>query len=261
MRIAAVLPMVFAALVLAVSSGCQDKPESGATSGPAREKDAAMRYEVVRAAQPIPIDANWDKPAWQNARPVELTYYMGDKPAHFPKVQAKLAYDPANLYVIFRVEDNYVRAVAAKHQDAVCRDSCCEFFFTPGTDVAKGYFNLEMNCGGTMLLNYQVVPWKNQIKLTDEELSRVEVAHSLPKNVNPEIAKPTVWTIEYRFPVELMGAYLPTAAKPAPGVEWRANLYKCADATSHPHWLTWSKVDRPRPDFHVPEYFGTLVFK
>jgi hypothetical protein len=51
-----------------------------------------------------------------------------------------------------------------------------------------------------------------------------------------------------------------TFVKPAPGVKWRANLYKCADATSHPHWLTWSKVDYNRPNFHLPDYFGELEF-
>lgn len=224
-------------------------------------KDAPMQYQVKRVAQPITIDARWDKPAWQSVQPVELKYYMGEKPEHLPKVQAKVAYDEKNVYVIFRVEDRYVRAVAPKHQGLVCRDSCVEFFFAPGTDVTKGYFNLEMNCGGTMLLHFQLIPRKNMVPLTDEDLARIEVAATQPRLIDPEIAEPTTWSVEYRIPVEIMEKYLPDAAKPAPGVEWRANFFKCADATSHPHWLTWNKVERPRPDFHVPEYFGTLVFE
>ena len=230
-------------------------------SGMGRGKDSGMRYEVNRVDQPITIDAGWDKPAWQKVQPLELTYYMGDKPAHFPRVQAKVAYDAANLYVIFRVKDNYVRAVAQKHQDMVCRDSCVEFFFAPGTDVTKGYFNLETNCGGTMLMHFVTVPRKDNKPVSDELLDQIDIAHSQPKIVNPEVAEPTVWTLEYRLPLALAAHYLPNAPKPAPGVEWRANFFKCADQTSHPHWLTWSKVERPRPDFHVPEYFGTIVFK
>jgi hypothetical protein len=220
-----------------------------------------MRYEVVRVDEPVKIDANWDKPVWQKVQPLEVARYMGDKPEHFPKVQAKLAYDPANVYVIFRVEDNYVRAVAKKHQDMVCRDSCAEFFFAPGLDVAKGYFNLETNCGGTMLMHFVTVPRKVAQPVPDELMDQIEVAHSLPKIVDPEIAQPTVWTLEYRIPMAIVDRFLPSAPKPAPGVEWRANFFKCADQTSHPHWLTWAKVDRPKPDFHVPEYFGTIVFK
>ena len=57
----------------------------------------------------------------------------------------------------------------------------------------------------------------------------------------------------------MLRRYAPVAL-PGPGVSWRANLYQCGDETSHPRWLTWSRVDLPSPDFHRPEFFGTLVF-
>ncbi len=232
------------------------------SGGPAtRGKDAPMKYEVARVKTPITIDAKWDKPAWHDIKPLDLTHYMGDKPAHFPKVQAKAAYDADHLYVIFHVQDNYVRAVAKKNQGPVCQDSCAEFFVTPGTDVKKGYFNLEANCGGTILMGYHLIPRKDAKGPSLRELAQIKIAHTMPKIVEPEIAKPTTWTIEYAIPFKLLAKYMPSAVAPAPGVEWRANFYKCADKTSHPHWLTWSKVDRPKPDFHVPEFFGTLVFK
>lgn len=243
-----------AGLAVLLAGGCSE-------SSRGKETFMSYSYQVHRVAQPITIDADWDKPAWRNVKPLTVGEYMGDKPKHFPKVQAKLAYDEANVYVIFRVEDRYVRAVAPHHQGMVCRDSCAEFFFAPGMDVSKGYFNLEMNCGGTMLLHFQVIPRKDMVPLTDEEVGRIEVAASQPRIIDPEIAEPTVWTIEYRMPVSIIDRYLPDADKPAPGVQWRANFFKCADATSHPHWLTWAKVNRVKPDFHVPEDFGVLVFK
>jgi hypothetical protein len=88
------------------------------------------------------------------------------------------------------------------------------------------------------------------------------VAHSLPKIVDPEIADATEWTVAYRLPVDMFSKYFPaTIQQPASGVSWRANLYKCADDTSHPHWLTWSPVAFERPDFHRPQSFGLLVFQ
>ena len=63
-----------------------------------------MKYVVQRTNEPVTIDANWDKPVWQKVQPLELTYFMGDKPEHMPKTQAKLLYDDKNVYVIFRVE-------------------------------------------------------------------------------------------------------------------------------------------------------------
>jgi hypothetical protein len=209
---------------------------------------------------PITPDAVWDKPAWSGVPAIELTQFMGARPAHFPRTQARLGYDERFVYVIFRVEDRYVRAVAPRHQGDVCRDSCVEFFFTPGEDVTAGYFNLEMNCGGTMLFNYQVVPWKDVVLVRQADLQRVEVAHSMPRIVEPEISEPTTWTVEYRIPIDLLATYHPRARTPAAGVVWRGNLYKCADATSQPHWLTWAQVANPTPNFHLPQYFGRLIF-
>ena len=60
--------------------------------------------------------------------------------------------------------------------------------------------------------------------------------------------------------MQILSTYAPVTA-PGPGVAWRANFYKCADASSHPHWLTWAPVDWPQPDFHRKEFFGTLVFE
>ena len=94
-----------------------------------------------------------------------------------------------------------------------------------------------------------------------QDCDRVEIAHSLPKFVDPETEELTTWTLEYRLPFYIIKKYCPDASNPKPGVNWKANFYKCADGTSHPHWLTWSFVDHPTPRFHMPEHFGMLKFE
>ncbi len=209
---------------------------------------------------PHTIDADWDKAAWQGILPLQLNHFMGERPKHFPRVLSKLAYDDEAIYVIFRVEDRYVRAVAQDHQGPVFKDSCVEFFFSPGTDSKDGYFNLEMNCGGTMLFHHQPKPRTNSQNILPDDIAQIEVAHSLPTIVDPEITDPTTWVVEYRIPFEILAKYH-ELEKPESGSVWRANLYKCADDTSHPHWLTWAPVEFSRPNFHLPEYFGTLKFQ
>ena len=202
-----------------------------------------------------------NKPQWKKTEAIDITLYMGKKPEFIPKVQAKLLYDDDYVYAIFRTDDSYVRAVETNNQGSVCRDSCVEFFFTPNLDISTGYFNLETNCIGTALLNYQLIPWQNIIKLEEAEIKQMNIAHSMPKKViDPEITTPTTWYIEYRLPVEILSRYNKKVEKPAPGVKWRANFYKCADETSKPHWITWSYIDKENPDFHVPQDFGTLEF-
>jgi len=79
---------------------------------------------------------------------------MEPHPDHFPRTAFKIAYTQDAVHLIFLVADRYVRAMATGHQQNVCADSCVEFFFSPGPDTAIGYFNLEINCGGTVLFHF-----------------------------------------------------------------------------------------------------------
>ncbi len=219
-------------------------------------------YEVKRTESEPKLRGDWGGPFWKEAEALVIDNYMGSEPEHKPLSKAKLLYDDDKLYVIFRVDDQYVKAVERGYQGMVCRDSCAEFFFTAGEDIEKGYFNLEMNCGGQALFHFQRKPREEEFRtpITKTDFERIKVYHSLPKIVDPEISEPLVWIIEYSIPFEVLDNYT-EIIKPKPGVKWRANFFKCADDTSHPHWLTWSKVDLPAPDFHRPEFFGTLIFK
>ncbi len=219
-----------------------------------------MTYLVKRIHRTVEINSVWDKNPWKQIEPVQLNFFMGEKPNHFPVTQAKLAYDNSALYVIFKVQDRYIRAVAKKHQDEVCNDSCVEFFFTPENSIQNGYFNLEMNCGGIMLFRYQT---KSGIEMKDIDsayLNQIELSHSMPESVNPELTTPVDWTVEYRLPFSILEKYY-AMDQPNTNVIWRVNFYKCADKTSHPHWLTWAKVNFQNPNFHLPEFFGFVKFE
>jgi hypothetical protein len=217
-------------------------------------------YSVTRWNGPINIDAQWEKDPWARVSPLRLEHHMGNIPKHFPAVEAKLAYDETRIYLIFRVNDRYVCARKESFQERVCEDSCVEFFFTPGDDISDGYFNLEVNCGGTALFHHQKGRGIADTAITRLDFRQVSIAHSLPKKIDPEIAEPVTWAVEYSLPVSILANYAPVS-QPEPGVIWRANLYKCADGSSHPHWLTWALVEAPSPDFHRPECFGRLVFE
>jgi len=221
--------------------------------------DPLPRYKVLRARERIVPDARWEKQPWDQVPSLFLSQWMGEPPAHRPGTHAKLLYDDTFLYIIFRVEDAFVRCLVTDYQGPVHTDSCVEFFFTPGLNLADGYFNLETNCGGTVVFRHQLTR-NERCLVINAEIGRVlAVAHTMPRLVDPEIANPATWCVEYRIPHAALAAYAPVT-KPEPGVVWRANFYKCGDSTSHPHWLTWAKVDWPKPDFHRKEFFGELEF-
>ena len=221
-----------------------------------------MTYRIAKLPSSADVTLDWSAPPWQDVVPLRVANFMGRKPIHFPTVAAKVGDNDDAIFVIFRVDDQYVRAVADAHQGAICNDSCVEFFFTPNADTTLGYFNLEMNCGGTMLFHFQRKPRQAPSVLTPDDIDQVTVAHSQPRQVDPEIVEPTEWFVAYRVPFDLIRKRFPDDfSEPASGVRWRGNFYKCADRTSHPHWLTWAPVSRPQPDFHRPESFGILEFE
>jgi len=228
-------------------------------SMPYSDSPAEPVYTVSKLQHPVEINAVWDKAPWNTIEALTLRHYMGDKPDHFPVVYAKVAYDDQAIYVIFKVEDQYVIATAEDYLGQVWRDSCVEFFFTPDEDSNKGYFNFEMNCGGTVYFQFQTSPGVNTVQIAESDFQKITIAHTMPKIVRPEIKEPTIWIVEYRMPFSILNTYF-DITKPVPGVTWRANFNKCADQCSFPHWLTWAKIDHPKPAFHKPQYFGVLEF-
>ena len=225
-------------------------------------KPADEVYKVSKLKGSIKIDANWDKAEWKNVGIVKVDKYMGTIPKFKPTVEAKMMYDEHNVYVIFRVKDRYVRSVVQEYNGNVSGDSCVEFFFAPDSSLPQHYFNLEINAGGTPLIFYIAPPYPsaNFVKLQASEIEQIEIAHSLPSKVDPEISEPVTWTIEYRIPLTMLSKFS-NVTKPAPGVIWKANFYKTGSRTSNPNYITWNFVDNPRPNFHLPQFFGTLIFQ
>jgi len=207
----------------------------------------------------MPIDGLWDKPEWNNVPTLSIKNRMGDEPRFQPLTEAKVKYDAANLYVIFRVRDKFVKSVVTQYNGNVSGDSCVEFFFSPDVNEPLQYFNLEVNAGGTPLIFFIENPWSKYIRLPDEAIAQIEIAHSLPAVVDPEIKEDVTWTVEYRIPLEMLRKFS-RITTPAKGVTWRANFYKTGSETSNPHYYTWAPVVNPVPNFHLPEYFGKITF-
>jgi hypothetical protein len=222
----------------------------------------SMSYRASRAPAPPPLDGEWEASEWSAVRPAEVAWFHPAGSGHRPRTLVRVLYDRESLYVFFRVEDRYVRAVASGFQGPVYEDSCVEFFVRPRQEA--GYFNFEMNCGGTLLLYYIEDPRRRAggfarfVKVDERHVAGMKVHHSLPRVVEPESTRPVTWTVAYNVPLSLLREYAGEVS-PDPGCPWRCNFYKCGDKTSHPHWGAWSPVGEEL-NFHQPERFGTLEF-
>jgi hypothetical protein len=211
-------------------------------------------YEVARMKSSPKIDANWNKKEWSKIKAVKVDNFLWNEPKFKPEVEAKMAYDKDNIYLIYQVKDQYVRSVATQINGKVWEDSAIEFFFAPDTEKPDNYFNLEINAGGTPLLHYRTS------RPSADDIRQIEIATTLPKVIDPVINEPTTWTIEIRIPLAMLTKYA-VVSTPAKGVSWRGNFYKIAENNGNQHFGAWSSIDAPRPNFHLPKFFGHLKFK
>jgi len=224
--------------------------------------NAKMKNTTInKATTTPPLTGDWNHECWDAAETIEINLFRPESSDHQPTTEARLLYDKNGLHLIFRVQDKYVRSTHTEFNDCVCHDSCVEFFVKPKSD--KGYINFETNCGGTLLASYVEDPTRGKNgfakyqKLTTTDEQMVSIYHSMPKTVEPELTEPTTWINQLYIPFELFEKYVGELGDVS-GQTWRANLYKCGDKTSHPHWVSWNPVTEL--NFHLPECFGIVRF-
>ncbi|MGQ9584626.1 MAG: carbohydrate-binding family 9-like protein [Anaerolineae bacterium] len=221
-----------------------------------------MLYKVRYARLQPELVGEWDGAAWSQAETLEIARFRPEGSDHRPRTLARLLHDERRLYGVFQVEDRYVRCVHRGYQVPCYLDSCVEVFIKPKED--RGYFNFEFNCGGSLLAYYIVDParvpggFRDYTPLPEADLREVGIYHSLPSLVQPEITEPVLWRLEFMVPFSLFEKWVGPLA-PVAGQQWRANLYKCGDETSHPHWASWAPLDEL--NFHLPRCFGTIQFE
>lgn len=214
-------------------------------------------YKISKFKRPVTIDGDWNKREWRSVKPIMVNNPITIQPHFIPVVKAKMAYDESNVYLIYQVQDRYVRSVTTQIGGPVWKDSAVEFFFSPDSNLPANFFNFEINCGGTPLMGYRSTP---RVRIDTMDIKKIEIAHSMPKTVEKEISEPVIWTVEFRIPLDMLEKYS-KVTRPGRGVIWRGNFYKIAEITSNPHFMTWAEIAPPEKSFHSPQFFGRLQFK
>ena len=223
------------------------------------------KYLVRKATTAPTLDDQWDDAAWAAAETLNVQWVHSASAPNAPRpvVQAKLQYDAANIYGIYKVDDVSVRATHTVFNSSVCQDSCVEFFFRPGYDQGP-YFNLEMSASGAHLL-YFVRDWtpvgdyyQDFTEVPEADGAQFETRSSLAAPAPRERVGAITWLVQFRIPIAVAEKY--TGALGAlHGQRWTGNFYKCGDDLAHPHWLEWSPVETL--NFHQPQYFGEFLLE
>lgn len=161
------------------------------------------------------------------------------------------AHSEKYMYIDFFVRCNYLRAVNYENNSPVSEDSCVEFFVAPKCD--NHYWNFEFNCIGTINASNRTER-KNPCRLTDEELAQIKRYASCGNRPFNEVEGLFNWNLTVAIPLDLIG--LKYNGTP---IAIKGNFYKCASATSLPHYMSWNPIKTEKPNFHCQEFFGDIV--
>ena len=166
-----------------------------------------------------------------------------------PDVNFRIACSDKALVLMFEVKEDHVRAEAMEDNGPVWEDSCVEFFVM--SPDGKHYTNFEMNCIGTLLAAFRT--GRHDAEHFDiGKMSQIRRITSLPHAKTDSSAEGQTWWAVEVIPFSLMG-YETAPAK------LKANIYKCGDKCSRPHFLSWSPIALAQPDFHCPDFFGEMT--
>lgn len=206
------------------------------------------------------------KPEWNEFNTTQLDSAMALQPTHSiekvnweeypytPMVDFALARTDDYLLVRYEVTEDCVYAQNVEDMSCIWQDDCVEFFCRLPNH--KQYLNFETNCLGALLSCRQVdASSVGRSDLSADEIGQIVRVSSLPREpINScDIHH---WTLMIGIPYSILGIN----SKNVPEY-LRGNFYKCGDNTSNPHFLSWSPIDLPSPQFHAPQYFGKIYLQ
>ena len=166
-----------------------------------------------------------------------------------PEVLVHLAYSDKALVLLYKVKEEHVLGNVLENNGAVWEDSCVETFIKD--PVGEGYYNIEVNCIGTRLAAHRLSRTDFEL-FKPEKLSKIGCVASLPHQITDiSDAADKEWMIGELIPFEVLG--LDAAPE-----SLEVNFYKCGDKCRQPHFLSWSPIGLPEPNFHCPEFFGKI---
>ena len=161
-----------------------------------------------------------------------------------PQTTFTIAHTDQMLYVRYEVKGEVPLATKINDLELVNEDACVEIFI--GDADNTHYWNFEFNPAGVCNASHRKERKVDVVRLNPEQLASIQrygqqlcAAH---------------WTLLVGIPLSLIELDLSREHAR------RANLYKCGDKTAMKHYASWNAIEAPAPAFHLPEFFGEIVF-
>lgn len=250
MEVKKLLTIIIAVLATATASAL-----TPATANLNNNHMKELKVKKVSAAN-VPVEAipallDEEKVAFQ---PLNTVNWEEAFP-YCPHVEFRIAHTQDAILLNFKVREASVRAMAKEDNGPVYQDACVEFFSIPAGDGV--YYNIECNCVGNLLIGGGA-DRKGRQRASQEVIDRVQRWCSLGREPFEERVGEQAWEVALIVPYSVFFLH---DLKNLDGKTIRANFYKCGDLLQTKHYLSWNPIELERPNFHCPEFFGTLIFE
>lgn len=180
----------------------------------------------------------------------DITNYMWDSTRE-PKTYGYLGYiEGTGFFAKFFIEESEPKRIYTENRDPVYKDSAVEVFLAflkEGEMLSNDcmYTNFEFNSNGALLANYGEGRHDRQ-SITDEQFVLTECTTHIEADC---------WTAEVTIPESYLYQICDFDAVKK-GRSFYCNFYKIAESQEIMHFGSFSPIDSPSPNFHLPVCFA-----
>ena len=188
---------------------------------------------------------------WNHAQVVRIDRYWSGAPAPDGRhAEARILWSTKALHVRFVCHQAEPLVISEKPQNltktmGLWDRDVCEIFIAPDPHLIERYLEFEAAPTGEWL--DVAIHWTAQKRESDWQFNSHMITAASVENGRVTIAMRIPWNHWIH--------------EPQKGERWRVNLFRCVGKDPNRGYLAWQPTLTPQPNFHVPQVFGSLVFK
>lgn len=218
-------------------------------------EDETSEVEYPEGAYIIKSFTAADSVEWENVPKADISIYKWVDSVEY-EAYAQLVYVTGYGFLCrMTCMESDPPAQYTQFGDPVYLDSCMEFFAAWDN---KSYINLECNSIGTLCAQFGRT--KANRKSATDFLPLEQMFVATP------VVEENYWELTIDIPIEKLQSFYGSAISAetfVSGYSFKGNFYKIGSdpETGVRHYGMWNEVNTKTPDFHQPNYFGTLVIE
>ena len=205
--------------------------------------DTAFAVRMIGA-----VDAEGFPPerAWETAPPTCFNAdWQGKNADRSRETAVRLLWNPESLFLRF---DAFYRSITvfgdsepSGRRDGLWDRDVCEVFLQPPSPNPCSYKEIEVAPNG-LWIDLEIAPGEKR-----DLQSRLRRRANIDEGTKQ-------WHAILALPMKSLVERFEIAAV------WRVNFFRVEGATEPRFYSAWRPTNTPKPNFHVPEAFGALVF-